>query len=530
MENGSGRPSGTEPALELAEPTAIAPAVAYVRAIRAHRRVVAGIILACILGSLAWLAVRSLDYSATAELLVSPVPEADTSFVGVPLIRDVAADPARPVETAAAIVDSPAVSRRAAERLHGDKDAGLGGGVEVEALQSQNVIAITATAATPEAAARIANAFANGAIDLRRERLQPLIADAIDKTEQQLRTVQPGSEDEGLLQARLADLETIRDGTDPTISFAQRAARPGEPNQTSKWTILMLALGAGIAIAAATAVLMELLVPGPIKDEDELRRAMPLPILARVPLLRRPTLAAPLSEAAPELTEPYRTLRGQLDINVNGRAGSLVARTQRPRQVTAVISPSAGDGRTTTALALAEAITAVGSTALILDADIRAPGVAPLLGIEPSRDLASLMVAGAPVEDAVTRVPGAPNLSLIAAPHADNLYMVERMGAMAPEIIRGAREIADRVIIDTPPLGEVSDALSFLAAADQVVVVARIGHTTRSALENLREVLERSGVRPIGYVVLNASSAGSSVSAILERASIATGSRVRPGS
>jgi Mrp family chromosome partitioning ATPase len=534
MENGSGQDFASVSRADDADsPIGIAPIVAYARAIRAHRLVVVVIMLACVLGSAAWLAVRPVTYSATAELLISPLPETDTSFVRIPLIRDVAADPARPVATAAVLVDSPAVARNAAEELHGDKDAGLGGGVVVEARQNQNVVAITATASRPEAASRIANAYANSALNLRRERLRPLIAAAIARTEAELASVRPNSPEEALLQARLTDLETVRDGTDPTISFAQRAPLPEESNQTSGLMILALAVGVGFAIAAATAVMMELLVPGPIKGEDELRRAYPLPVLARVPRLARRDLKAPLAEVAPELTESYRTLRGQLDIDAYGRLPGRGLEAPSGAQVIAVVSASSGDGRTTTALGLAEAMIAVGASTLLLDADVRRPGISGLLGVEPKRDLSTLLVPGAKIEEAVTHVPGVPRtpgvgtLNLVAAPHTDNLATIERMGAFASSIVEEARGFAERVIIDTPALGEVSDALAFVGLVDRVVVVARIGQTSRTALENLRGVLERAQVRPSGYAVVSPSRAGPSVAAILERATLAVESRAR---
>jgi len=70
------------------------------------------------------------------------------------------------------------------------------------------------------------------------------------------------------------------------------------------------------------------------------------------------------------------------------------------------------------------------------------------------------------------------------------------------EFLDEARETADYVVIDTPPLGEVSDALRVTPHVDDIVVVARTNNTERFALQILGDLLERSGHEPKGYVLL----------------------------
>ena len=73
-----------------------------------------------------------------------------------------------------------------------------------------------------------------------------------------------------------------------------------------------------------------------------------------------------------------------------------------------------------------------------------------------------------------------------------------------PEFLAVAGEGGDVVVVDTAPLGEVSDALSAAIHADGVLVVVRLGHTDRAALRRVRDLLGRVGRTPVGVVVIGA--------------------------
>jgi MinD-like ATPase involved in chromosome partitioning or flagellar assembly len=80
--------------------------------------------------------------------------------------------------------------------------------------------------------------------------------------------------------------------------------------------------------------------------------------------------------------------------------------------------------------------------------------------------------------------------------------LLEAIQRRIPELVRRAHEVADYVVIDTAPLGEVSDALRIASVVDDVLLVVRPGHTDRSHLERTREILENTGHRPSGLVVV----------------------------
>ena len=71
-------------------------------------------------------------------------------------------------------------------------------------------------------------------------------------------------------------------------------------------------------------------------------------------------------------------------------------------------------------------------------------------------------------------------------------------------LIAEAKEVAPYVVVDTPPIGEVSDALRVAHEVDDVAVVIRPGNTDRAGLVTVREMLDQIGVLARGFVVIGA--------------------------
>ena len=489
----------------LDEPLRPAAIVGYLRALRAHWVLSAAIVVVAVASSLAWISQRSSTYVATSSLLVTPVAETQTSLSGLPLLRAAGGEPERPVRTAASMVQSRDVVVRAAAQLGGTPSADvIEEAIEVEAVTGQNLVEIEATSEDPATAARIANACARAALDLRQDTLRPLVAAAIEATERELAALPPESVIRlGELEARLGDLRAIDDGRDPALSLAALASAPTQPDQEPAWLILALAIAAGVGLAAAIAILIELLVPGRVNDEDELRAILTAPILARLPRMGTDARQAVFGETAPGAVEGFRALRSQLQFRRHGgEAASGANGGGGLSGVIAIASPSAADGRTYVAVGLARVVVVTRSQALLLEANVRRPSLAARLGIEPDRDLTPLLKSGVDLADVVTPVPSIPGLDVVVAPRVDNLRTAEQLSANLPQILERARAYADCVIVDTPQLGFASDAIPVLAVADELVMVVRLRHTRRVDLANAVDLLNQHDVEISGIVVV----------------------------
>ncbi|HEY3019319.1 MAG TPA: hypothetical protein VGJ32_03960 [Solirubrobacteraceae bacterium] len=479
----------------------------FLPAVRSHRRLAAAIVAVAVAGSLLGLAVRSPSYEAAARLLITPLPRNDTTLQGLPEVR-ASSDPARTVETFARLLESRQAATVVARRLGGGWNTRrVLHAVSVKPRGQSNVLDVLATADDARLAARLANLFAQTTLAVRNRRLAQLAATAQARSEADLRALpdQAGAEAQAL-RTRIAALQGIRTDGDPTLEVLQPAAVPRSPAGLPPPAIVALTTLAGLLLAVGAAALLELLGPGRINEERDLQALYPLPVLTRLPTLPRHRRTAD----APELREAFRTLQVQLELEP-GR-----------HRVVMVTSASTGDGKTTSALGFALELASGGREVILVDLDLRKPDLAGRLGVQPKTGIEHLVAGRAPLADALVDVPGATGLELLAPAGQSDLSTLEAVASQLPDIIEGATALADYVVLDTPPVGEVSDALKFARSVDDVLVVCRIGRTPRPSFEAMRDVLERVGTRPSGLIVIGGAGAAAA------RYPLATGESLRP--
>jgi Mrp family chromosome partitioning ATPase len=94
-----------------------------------------------------------------------------------------------------------------------------------------------------------------------------------------------------------------------------------------------------------------------------------------------------------------------------------------------------------------------------------------------------------------------PGLSLLLAHHETNVRVSLTSERRIKALLQDLRSIADVVVIDSPPLLEVAEAMEMAAAVDTVLLCVRLGNTRREKLNQLREMLARRGIIPAGFVV-----------------------------
>jgi Mrp family chromosome partitioning ATPase len=471
-------------------------ALSYLQAIRHHKMLVAAVTLLALLGSIIWLSVRSPSYEASAKVLVSAVQDQEEGlFLGLDVLRE-SVDPTRTVQTAASLVESREAAIKTAERL-GDgwtADSVLSA-IQVSPEGESSILSITATAESKGDAVRLANAFTAATIAVRSEEIQRQAEIAARALEGRLQDSPATGEDLATLEARLDQLEALSEGGDPTLSVAQLATPPGSASGAGTPLVIVLALLAGLALGSAAAVLRDLAARH-VRDEEDAQRVWPLPVLARVPPLSRGSRDGAMAFfAQPVVREAYRGLAVQLE------QGSGNGRTVM------VTSPSTGDGKTTSAVNLATSLAADGCQVLLMDLDLRKPDVARTLAISTANTVKTLAESDEPISNFLTKVPHVENLTVFATT-ADTLTSgdaaINAVGGKLLRLLAEANQVAPYVVIDTPPIGEVSDGLRVAHAVDDVVIVARPGHTDRASLGTVREMLDQIGVAARGFVVIGA--------------------------
>ena len=145
-----------------------------------------------------------------------------------------------------------------------------------------------------------------------------------------------------------------------------------------------------------------------------------------------------------------------------------------------------------------------GSRVLLVDADLRRPGIDKLFGLaSPHAGLSTVISGSSKVEDAIHPCPEVPSLWILpAGPIPPQPAELLGSTVMKEHIARWRNEF-DHIIIDTPPCLSVTDAVLLSPEADRVILVARSGQTTRPALRRACDLLLQVNARVMG-IVLNA--------------------------
>lgn len=470
----------------------------YLRAIRAHRLLVAATTLIALVAAIAWTSVRSTTYEASATLLVTPLPQEDETFLGLEMIRD-SGDPTRTVQTAATLVESNPAAARVAAKLGRDWDAErVLGAVSVNPVGESNVLAITASADSAGEATRIADLFARAALRSRAAILSDQASREIARLRVQLAEAPKNSSSEERISEQIGQLETVETHGDPTLTLSEKATPPTSPTGTSAAVIVVLALLGGFALGSGAAVLLEM-TRRQVRDEEEAMALYPIPVLVRAPLLKAREQRRSRRETSwympPAVWEAFKTLLIQLHGMPKKGDGA---------RVCLIVSASAGDGKTTTAVNLAAAAASGGESVAILDLDLRKPEIASSLRADATHAVADLLEPDCKLADLIEPAAAVPNLSLLGLSLGDSVGIVpaHTLAETLPRLIEEARQQFDLVVIDTAPLGQISDALHLLDAVDEVLIVVRPEQTLRSEFETTRDLIERTGHQAAGLVVI----------------------------
>jgi len=189
--------------------------------------------------------------------------------------------------------------------------------------------------------------------------------------------------------------------------------------------------------------------------------------------------------------ESYRTLRSSLLLGDGADAKVLVITSALP-----------GEGKTLTALNCAAVLAQQGSRVLLVDADLRRSSLHRSLGIRREPGLGDVLDGRCNADEAPVELEAIPRLSAVSAGRPVD-YPAEALASKAmAAALQTWRKNYDHVVVDTPPVAMVTDAVVLAARADAVLLVAKASGTTRQALRRTRDVLLRANARIAG-VVLN---------------------------
>jgi capsular exopolysaccharide synthesis family protein len=198
-----------------------------------------------------------------------------------------------------------------------------------------------------------------------------------------------------------------------------------------------------------------------------------------------------MSASGSPAAEAYRSLRTNLQFI--SRDGTV--------RVISVTSPHAGEGKTTTVANIATTLALTGKRVMALSADLRKPRLHRFFGLDNERGLSSVLAGQAQLAEVARRVEGLDSLRIVTSgpvpPNPAELLSSDAMESLLTQL----RSMADYVVIDTPPVLVVSDAMIVAPRVDGVVVVVDADTTTGGAASHTIDQLEQVGGNVIGSVL-----------------------------
>ncbi len=262
---------------------------------------------------------------------------------------------------------------------------------------------------------------------------------------------------------------------------------------------------------AAAGLLIALVIVGVIllnsdtvQTVEHVEEALPMPILASVPEYKEDMAAMRISDDVLPLvtllaprsagTEAYRLLRTAI---------TLMPVSQKHR-VISLTSCGPGEGKSTTSLNLAVVLATQGKRVLLIDADLRKPTIAQRLKL-PATDQPGLsrFLSDSTVEpeDCIQKVAEVAGLDVMPVQEIPP-FPSELLGqGRLEQLLTWARDHYDYVLIDTPPVLLVTDALIIATHCDTLLVVVRIGVAQKRALRRIRQDLAKYPGKQTGIVV-----------------------------
>lgn len=403
-------------------------------------------------------------------------------------------------------------------------------------LGGADVIVVTAKGNDARNTALTANAYATSYIEFRRSQAVADLEVAADRLETRL----------VLIRSRIADIDGKLADSAPATPIdretatleAERATLTGQrttlQGQIEAFQIDAALRTGGADVNRAASIPTIPISPNPVRN---LILGIPLGLFAGIGLaLLRDAFDDTIGEREDvEQVEPSFPILGSVPsagrrlplFHVSGSPASPTAETfrslrtaiqflsiDRPVRTIQITSPLPGDGKTFVASSLAVSLTETGQRVALVDCDLRRSSMNEEFGWGSTNGLSSVLAGTAPMERVVTEVEIAPRLSIIPAgfapPNPVELLASNRMH----QVMSTLADSYDVVVADSPPLLPVADSLVLSNHADAVIMVIRVGKTTKRELRRAVELLSSVNAPLVGFVLNHTADEGHSYAGV----------------
>lgn len=283
------------------------------------------------------------------------------------------------------------------------------------------------------------------------------------------------------------------------VRVLDRATPPRGPVSPRLSVNLPFGVFLGLLIGLLLAFAIEVL-DSTVRTPEVAEELVGAPMLGVLPLLTDARQLTPEATPLRDLTVFREPASLAAEACRSIRTNLMFLSAQKEVQVFVVTSPGPRDGKTTAAISMAITMAQAGARVLLLDADLRKPRIHKSFGLTAEKGVSTAIMGEAAVEDLIvhSEVPGLDILpSGPIPPNPAELLHTERFR----ELLAKCRKAYDKVILDAPPTGPVTDPAILGSITDGVILVLRAGHTTREGATYARRHLTDAGARILGIVV-----------------------------
>ncbi len=304
------------------------------------------------------------------------------------------------------------------------------------------------------------------------------------------------------LQIRNAQVSLINEGA-RIVDRATPSLRPSSPNYVFNIIGGILAgLVAGVGVALLAAFLDDR-----AKSAYDIEVVIGVPLLGVIPRVPRMSSSDKAKVAANNMdrvtTEAFRSLHSTMKVNSMTKNAKVILFTST--------TPSEGKSFVVTNLALTCALN--GEKTIIIDADMRLPVLAKTLGVKCQKGLIAHIEEGVPLDEAIVS-DYFPNLDILACEKRATNPMQDLNSEDFLKMLQTLRQKYDKVFVDSPPVGAVSDAVSIMPAVDGVVYVVKYNSAKRKVIKNYIRRMMESNIPIFGAVMNMVTSSAAAVSSL----------------
>jgi len=285
------------------------------------------------------------------------------------------------------------------------------------------------------------------------------------------------------------------------IQVVDQAELPTKPYRPDKRLNLLLAVVVGLFLGVGLAFFFEYL-DNTVKTPEDVEQMIRLPSFGMVPEIsseRRKRLEKGASYPVELITFGYpKSMLSEAYRNI--RTSILLSFSEKPPKTIVITSPNPAEGKTTTVINTAIALSQTGAQVLIIDTDMRKPRVHKIFDEENGVGLSNFLSGHAELESIIKKTE-IPNLYYIPSgpipPNPSELVSSNRFKNMVASL----GERFDHLVLDSPPVLGFADSTILSASVDGIILVVLGGKTPRETLQRAKDVLHQVNAKILGVVI-----------------------------